>query len=290
MGCCPSAAIRRQNETLPQGALRLEHLDTQKSKFFMNKKTGRLWKIHTESSAMEIGQMFKNNRFIALMSLHEHILKPIQVVHVSATSIAIVMPHASEDLFCILVKPFDFSWVSDQLMGIANAIHCLHSSGRAHRDIKPENIVKHEGKLKLIDFDFCYPLSMLAHCGTPYFSCPQTMTGNWLVSVEEKSKKMDVYGFGKLIMSILWCGSADAQHRRFAFETFHKTFVTSSAHLYTGSRGQWCSIALLCLMSEPPSQIPIHLVTTTASPTDAAKDAIAVVTDLKMCNTNPVFA
>jgi len=289
MGCCQTVAPRCPNETPPQGALRLKYLDTNKSKFYLD-TTDRLWKIHTESSAYEIGHMFKNNRFLASIK-HEHILKPIEVVHITATSIAVVMPRASEDLFSILSKPFDSSWVSDQLVGIANAIHYLHRSGRAHRDIKPENIVKHEGKLKLIDFDFCYPLSMLAHCGTPYFSCPKTMTENWLVPVEEKSKKMDVYGFGKLIISILWHQSGQsALHRRFAFETFHKiSLPNSSVHLYTGLWGQWCSIALLCLIYEPPSQIPIHLVTITAPPTSTAKNAIAVVTDLEMGNTNPVF-
>jgi len=288
MGCWHSATIRRPNETLPQGALRLEHLDTAQSKFFMNK--GRLWKIHTESSAYEIGHMLKNNRFLASTNLHEHILKPIEVVHVSATSIGIVMPLASEDLFSILSKPFDLSRVSDQLVGIADAIHCLHRSGRAHRDIKPENIVNHEGKFKLIDFDFCYPLSMLAHCGTPYFSCPKTMTENWLVPVVEKSKKMDVYGFGKLIMSILWHSNAPQRNRRFAFETFHNLVPNSPAHLYTGLWGRLCSIALLCLISEPPSQIPIHLLTITAPSTVTTKDTITVVADLKMGNTNPVFA
>lgn len=286
MGCCQTAAIHCPKETPPQSALRLKYLDTNKSKFYLE-TTDKLWKIHTESSAYEIGHMFKNNRFIASIRTHKYILRPIKVVHLTATSIAIVMPLASEDLFGILSKPFDLSWVSDQLMGIADAIHCLHDSGRAHRDIKPENIVKHEGKLKLIDFDFCYPLSMLAHCGTPYFNCPKTMTENWLVSVEEKSKKMDVYGFGKLIMSILWHANAPRPHRRFAFKTFHQTFVTPSAHLYTGLWGQWCSIALLCLISEPPSRIPIHLVTTSLTAT--AKDAITVVTDLKMGHTNPVF-
>ena len=247
MGCCHPSD--RLNGTLPLDAKPLKLFDTTTSKFYLDGHD-RVWKIHTEPSAYEIGHMLRNNCFVLSMNTHEHILKPIQVTHVSALSISIVMPHASEDLFSILSKPFDFQWISDQLLGIADAIHCLHRSGRAHRDIKPENIVIHEGKLKLIDFDFCYPLSVLAHCGTEYFNCTKAMTENWLQPVEEKSKKMDVYGFGKLIMSILWQapGPHVVLYRSFAFETFHQTFVTSCKHLYTGLYGQWCSVALLCLM------------------------------------------
>ena len=291
MGCCQAGTIYYPDKTLPTDAKRLQHLDTTRSKFYMDSRE-RFWKIHTEPSSIEIGQMFQNNCFIVGMKTHPHILKPLQVSSVSALSISITMPLASEDLFCIMSKPFDCEWISDQLMGIVDAIHTLHQSGRAHRDIKPENIVNHKGKLKLIDFDFCYTLSVLAHCGTPYFKCPIAMTERWLLPVEEKSKKMDVYGLGKLIMSILWQapGHNVIQNRIFAFETFHKSFVTSDKHLYTGVWGQWCSIALICLRSEPPSRVPIHLMTTSeVQTTSAAEDTRADMTGLEMGDTNPVF-
>jgi serine/threonine protein kinase len=234
--------------------------------------------------------MIKNNRMITLLAKHEHILSPIDVIHLDSTTMGVSMPIASIDLFTIISNPFDAINMQMQLIGIAKAIHYLHSKGIAHRDLKPENIVKHDGKLKIIDFDFCYPLKVLAHCGTEFFKCPRHITNDWNVSVEEKSKKMDVYGFGKLIFSILWQAAVQntIEHRKYIFETFHCDYAKSKTSPITGRWSIWSKMALLCISREPPSQIPIHLVAT-ESPTGTTKNAVAFSTDLEMSNTNPVF-
>ena len=205
MGCCYTGpqVIPTDSRELTFGP-KIEEFQTIKSEFYKDKTKHVLWKIHKESSAREIGFMVKNNRMITLLPKHEHILSPIDVIHLDSTTMATSMPLASQDLFTIISNPFDTTNMQLQLIGIAKGIHYLHSKGIAHRDLKPENIVKHDGKLKIIDFDFCYPLKVLAHCGTEFFKCPRHITTDWNVSIEEKSKKMDVYGFGKLIFSILW--------------------------------------------------------------------------------------
>ena len=290
MGCCQCGpAVSPIENSSPQNyGTRLKNLDTLKSKFYVTDKENRLWKIHKEETAYEIGYMLKNNRSILSLERHDHILRPTSVLHASATSIAIQQPRASNDLFNLLSEPFDWDYISQQLIGISHAILYLHSRGIAHRDIKPENIVHHDGFLKLIDFDFSYPLSVLAHCGTEHFKCPKSLTEKWQTSVEEKSKKMDVYAFGKLVMSIMWhaAGHRMVPHGDFAFDTFHKKCVDSRKHPYTGSWGQWATCALLCLMEEPPSQIPIYLIVSEACTT---KGAVAFNTDLQMSNTCPVF-
>lgn len=288
--CCTGPQVTPIDSREMTFGPRIPEFQTIHSEFYKDKTKNVIWKVHKENSAREIGFMIKNNRIITHIEAHEHILSPLDVIHLDSTTMAVSMPFASEDLFTIISNPFNSCGMQLQLIGIAQAIHYLHSKGIAHRDLKPENIVNHNGKLKIIDFDFCYPLKVLAHCGTEFFKCPRHITVHWNVSVEEKSKKMDVYGFGKLIFSILWQAAVQhaVEHRKFIFETFHCEYATCRASPLTGSWGRWSNMALLCIAKEPPSQIPIHLVAT-ESPTGTTKNAVAFSTNLEMSNTNPLF-
>ena len=264
MGCCISTAVCFGSpEILPVSSeygKRHKNFDTHLSKFFIDDKN-YLWKIHEEKTALELGYMLKNNRHIMNIPYHAHILKPKKCVHDTATTMAIQMPLAQIDLFEIISYKFDWKYISEQLVGLASAIHFLHSCGAAHRDIKPENIVKYDGRLHLIDFDYCYPLSSLAHCGTEFFKCPKSVTSTWDCSIQEKSKKMDVYSFGKLIVSILWQASNRKMlnHNSYLFQTFRADYVKDHIHPLTGSHGRWLTIALICISKTPPTEIPTYL-------------------------------
>ncbi len=277
MGCCVSSSTCFGSpEIIPVSTdygKRHKKFDTHLSKFFINEKY--LWKIHQEKTALELDYMLKNNRHIMAIPTHSHILKPNQCILETETSMAIQMPLATTDLFDIISYKFDWEYISGQLVGIADAIHYLHKCGAAHRDIKPENIVQYDGRLHLIDFDYCYPLSSLAHCGTEFFKCPKKITSVWDCPIETKSKKMDVYSFGKLIVSILWQASNRKMlgHNSYLFQTFRADHVKDHVHPLTGSHGRWLSVALTCISKNPPPEIPTYLAA--ISPTSITVDVIA---------------
>jgi len=245
-----------------------QKFDTDSSTFFIDLEKN-IWKLHKEKTALELDYMVKNIRHIISIPHHPNILKPKQCIYESDTTMAIQMPLAEKDLFEIISEQFNWNYVTNQLNGIADAIHFLHQCGAAHRDIKPENIVKYDGRLHLIDFDFCYPLSSLTHCGTEHFKCPKSVTSTWDCPVEMKSKKMDVYSFGKLVISVFWQASNHdmVQHRVFLFKLFHADYVKDMVHPFVGAYGQWCSLALLCISKDPPSKIPIYLTTESTTST-----------------------
>jgi len=72
------------------------------------------------------------------------------------------------------------------LMQIFKGVSHMHAKGIAHCDLKPDNFLFHEsGKLKIIDFGMSkrvprgYRTSLSALCGTPYYTAPEVIKGEY---------------------------------------------------------------------------------------------------------------
>ena len=225
------------------------------SSFFVDHKN-RLWKRRIDSNTMS--SVRRELRIIRIMGLpeSEYILKPLQLMRMSPTSTITCMEFASEDLFHYMRTPFDWSLMQNHLRHIRSAVHFLHNHDIAHRDIKPENIVFHHGIPKLIDFDFSSKLSPFSYCGTVNYVVDVCVVNKWKCSAALKSKRMDVYAFGKLVFSILLAASnmKMIEHRHFSLHGFfNEKFLRNP---YTGKWGEWADVALQCCQRYPPAQIP----------------------------------
>ena len=203
------------------------------------------------------------------------------------------MPLATSDLFELLKKSFDETFVFDQLSGIANAISHLHKLGRAHRDIKAENIVLYKNKLCLIDFDFAYPIEKLVRCGTKGFMIPHKMFETWPpMTATEISKKSDVYAFGKLVFNIFWhCGvqkKLEPSKSNFIFDAINEAYLENTKHPFKGLYAKWADVAVRCIQKIPPSQIPVYLAT--GIDTLATTNVDTNVANIQVVDADPVFA
>ena len=290
MGCCHTKTKFSTNG-IPVETRPVENFTTGKSTFFMDKRKN-LWKIHKEPNESDALGMFKNNTAVMNMPTHPNLCHPTKVIaHDSHTTI-VCMRLAERDLFDIISNPFDWSFVQKQLYGIVSGIEHLHKHGRAHRDIKPENIVLDRSRLCLVDFDFAYPLGTPAFCGTEYFKCSAKFAASWKCSAPELARKMDVYAFGKMVLSIFWQASAQKVigNARFVFNLFHAEFAESTKHPFSGvpTWGGWMNVAIRCIAKVPPSRIPVYLATEAA--TTGTKNAVAFETGLEMVQADPTFA
>jgi len=280
MGCClpkntPLSIVMTE---LPQMKTPCPELNTDKSCFFLDGR-GYLWKMRQENHPEEALEMYQNNLSVHNIPDHPHILKPKTVLKINNTVVT-CMEFGKDDLFNIVVKPFDAKMVMDGLFHLAGAIHFLHDNNIAHRDIKPENIVLFEKRLHLIDWDFCYPLNERQHCGTPHFKCPESVSSQWNCSGRSFSRKSDVYSFGKTIFAILWRASMHnmISEKRFVFDAFHCSCLTSKeCPDGIGEWHNWVKIAILCISNNPPECIPIELATISAPNTGAQISEIEVV-------------
>ena len=297
MGCC-HAKTKCITDGIPVDCRPVEKFTTVKSTFFIDKRK-HLWKIHKEPIESDALGMFQNNTAVMKMSVHPNLCHPKKVIaHDSHTTI-ICMQLGERDLFDIISNPFDWSFVHKQLYGIVSGIEHLHKHGRAHRDIKPENIILYRSRLCLVDFDFAYSLNTPAFCGTEYFKCSKEFTASWNCSVSEMARKMDVYAFGKMVLSIFWQASAQKAignahkaigNARFVFDLFHAEFAESTKHPFSGVPmwTGWMNVAIRCIAKVPPSRIPLYLATEAA--TTGTKNAVAFETGLEMVQADPTFA
>jgi serine/threonine protein kinase len=287
MGCFLSVSEQQHLYTVPVD--RTEHSDfnTKRSTFFVDTRN-HLWKVQKDESKDEILSCYRNNVTIKDMKPHSRILKPLSVIH-SKNSVITSMNLGSSDLFNIIHERFDWDFIRNELVHLADAIHFLHKNGVAHRDIKPENIILYQGHLRWIDWDFCYPLSNRVYCGTVDFMCPRTVSSEWNCSASAFSRKMDVYAFGKLIFAIFWQAAKHEMlnQKRFILHAFHCDCLTKRNTTFSGTWSSWANIAMLCISRTPPESIPIYLAQTSTGATD---DVIADLADLEVLDADESFA
>jgi calcium-dependent protein kinase len=77
------------------------------------------------------------------------------------------------------------------LLQIFKGVSHMHAKGIAHCDLKPDNFLFHEsGKLKIIDFGMSkrvprgYRTSLSALCGTPYYTAPEVLRGQYHMAAD----------------------------------------------------------------------------------------------------------
>ena len=214
------------------------------SAFFIDKKY-RLWKKRTETKPSDSIEIELRHLRIMNLPKSDYILQPVCIVRKSPSTTLICMDYASTDLFEFMYRrPGRCHCMQKHLEHIRDAIHFLHDNGIAHRDIKPENIVFHKGIPKLIDWDFSSCLYNFRYCGTVNYMVSQLTVDKWKCSNTIKSKRMDVYAFGKLIFSVLLSMVTVVDNKLFVEQAFfNENFLQNP---YTGEWGKWANIALEC--------------------------------------------
>jgi len=228
------------------------------SAFFIDKKR-RLWKKRTEFTTISSIDIELRHFRIMNLPTSDFILQPIDIIRTGPLTTFICMDYADSDFFDYMHKPFKWKYMQNHLVHIREAIHFLHENGIAHRDIKPENVIFHKGTPKLIDWDFSSHLDNFQYCGTVNYIVDKLVVDNWKCSNTNKSKRMDVYAFGKLVLSVL-LAAAQLQmihDKSFILNAFfNEKFLTNP---YKGEWGKWASIALKCCKCKPPEYIPEYI-------------------------------
>lgn len=225
-----------------------------RSTFFIDKKR-KLWKKRIELiPAHSIDIEIRNFRIMNLEK-SEYLLQPVNIIRTTPLTTFICMEYAGPDLYDYMRVPFNCECVQRHLAHIRSAVHFLHNHGIAHRDIKPENVVFHKGIPKLIDWDFSSELENFEYCGTTNYMVDKSVVDTWICSNTLKSKRMDVYAFGKLILAVLLAAAQFdmIEHKSFILDAFfHQIFSTNP---YEGEWGKWTNIALECCKCVPPDRI-----------------------------------
>lgn len=280
---------RRLCTVAQQTLIPLKTLNTKKSYFYRDRRE-HLWKLRKDRHVEELREVYHNNMRAFLLPANHFLLQPMAIHKLTKTAFAIKMRHANTDLYEFMDKSFDVRDITKALRDVAEAIHWLHGRHLAHRDIKPENIVRHKGRWKLIDFDFCSPIEHFVHCGTECFACPPDVTKNWPGSLSDSSKRGDVYAFGKMILMILWA-AGDAgyiKQRRVIWVMFHKSYVTSINLDIEPKWQPWLDIATICCDKIPPVEIPA--LPATIEHTLGTIYGGTTVASVQMVDADPVFA
>lgn len=235
-----------------------KRMNRRRSHFFSDGK-GQLWKLHLEDCSSDVNLKIKNVRTVMNLPESEYIVRPSYVSRVGTKTLAIRMPRGHIDLYEAMKRPMSWNVLRKGLEHLARGVHWLHEHGVAHRDIKPENVVLDGGVFKWIDFDYSSSLTDWVYCGSRNFTVPISISHQWCCSNEKRSRRMDVYAFGKLILVTLWRASRQGH---FGYENYlHTMFlcqtVTNFAHRLEGEAGLWTTCALRCCQFVPPEKIPL---------------------------------
>ena len=111
---------------------------------------------------------------------HSNIIKLIECIHLN-DKIYLFMELGDKDLYKCIEETCFFSEEASLVMleQIAKAIKYMHDKGISHRDVKSDNIISHNGKWKLIDFEYIDENEKSTECkGTPLFISPEEIKDN----------------------------------------------------------------------------------------------------------------
>lgn len=110
---------------------------------------------------------------------------------------------------------------------LTSAVQFLHNNGYVHRDIKMENILMHNNVPILCDLDHTSKAEMYCPRGTkaymPTKHILKALCQSNSMNMEEKSKWIDCYAFGKTIATIIFYTSNDI-----AYEKIYYTWLKNS--------------------------------------------------------------
>ena len=243
MGCTHTLMVKKYAPKMKE----LSFLGGSDSNAFFIDKKYRLWKKRTETEPSDSIKIELRHLRIMNLPKSDYILQPVCIVRESPTTTLMCMDYAGTDLFEYMYRrPYTSKCMQKHLEHIRDAIHFLHDNGIAHRDIKPENVVFHKGIPKLIDWDFSSCLYNFHYCGTINYMVNKLTVKKWKCSNTIKSKRMDVYAFGKLIFSVLlsMVRFEPNPNKLFVLHAFfNEKFLKNP---YTGDWGKWANIALKC--------------------------------------------
>lgn len=231
------------------------NIQSSDSTVFYTDKHQNLWKVCTYNTLSESVAFERRLLRVMRLPVSIFILMPQQLIRVDDLRVAIGMRRCGSDFFDIMNSGLEWSTINDYLLHIRSAVHFLHENGLAHRDIKPENVVVDNGIPKLIDFDFSSPLENFEYCGTVNYIAPMRFVKAWGCGDSDKSRKMDVYAFGKCIFAVLLSTASRIPHRNFVLASFFEESCLPNP--YGGKRGLWAEIALQCCNLQTPNCIPI---------------------------------
>lgn len=231
----------------------LTHLNTVSSTIWVDEARDIVIKRKKRAALKGTMTMFSNNHRVMSLPRHRHILFPNYISDIEDGVFSIEMPRARTDLYEMISDTFKLVKVLEQMNGIRDAIHWLHKHDIAHRDVKPENIVYHEERLKLIDFDFCFPLQNNIQCGTECYMYEPSSTE----TTRGQSRRRDCYAFGKTLLNIMVY--SDVGHRDVLwrlFQTSAHDVAFTELPLFHNELDKWVAVACECCAPLPPMEIP----------------------------------
>ena len=287
MGCCliknetPDDLKKYTTHALKHNV----NLSSPTTNIYTNKQI--VWKV-CSGNKKSLSLTQTNNERIKNLPASIFIAQPRQIIRMSPSKLAVSMRNFSPDLFTFMKTPFSTKKVFRGLEDIAQGIAWMHSHNLAHRDIKPENIVigKH---YKLIDFDFTSPLENYYRCGTEHYLVSQEIVNTWECDDIERSKRTDVFAFGKTIFAVLWFASSRRiiSYNKVLKQCYFGNYCNPSCeNPFKGEAAHWFSIGVQCCLIQPPSCIPL----TTNPDAIVTVSSFTIGADLEMVNADETFA
>lgn len=218
-----------------------------------------LWKICTDQNPIVLQQLHRNTTVMMALPSSPYILAPIACEQLSDHVLCTCMPYARTDLFEWIQTPFDWDIAEQYLKEVAHGLCWLHRMGFGHGDVKPENIVLGAEHAMLIDFDFTVPFNDWCYSGTLHYNLPLAVVRQWTESNSVKSRRMDVYAYGKTILSVLYAYRCHRQRSSGNCWLYETWIPEMTHHDYVGQQKMWADVAFQCCRRQPPTQVPVPI-------------------------------
>ena len=256
MGCLQTTAVTSEIlvlQSLQQTATLLP-LEFSTGTVLYVDKCNIVWKISKDLDNDVAQLIHANNTLIMSLPACSFILAPTATEQLSESVVCTCIPFAGPDLFEWIQTPFSWEQAVVYLVDIAKGITWLHKHKVGHGDIKPENVVVGKATAQLIDFDFSVSFENWHYSGTRYYMVPLDIVKSWKTDNSTSSQRMDVYAYGKTILTVLYFYSYHTSPKRTRW--INKRYITKEdRHTYTGKQAIWADLAFLYCSQIPPTCI-----------------------------------